>query len=280
MNSLLFMKNLLKKKPFYPIIKYVQFLLKRKHQLQKINISSKYNFITLGSKNAAWTFIDKKELYESTIISAGLGEDGSFDIEFARKYNANIIIVDPTPRALKHYNEIISRLGLKNTIPYIDKGKQFKNAYNLENIESHQLKLINKALWNNNKKTVRFYKPKNLKNVSHSIINYQNKYLKNTSNIKVESITIMDLLKENNLDKNKIKFLKLDIEGAEIEVIINMLENHFKPNQICVEFDELNIKLTDKAIKRIDKVDKILKKNGYKCLYTDRIANFLYAIEP
>ena len=33
--------------------------------------------------------------------------------------------------------------------------------------------------------------------------------------------------------------LKIDIEGAEIEVIENMFR-HIKPTQICVEFDELN----------------------------------------
>jgi len=269
------MKKLLKKTPFYLIFKYIKFILKRKHRLQKIKISSKYDFITLGSPSQGLTFINKKELYESTMISAGLGEDGSFDIEFARKYNANIIIVDPTPKAVNHYNKIIDRLGLENNTSYIkDSGKQPIEAYNLKDIKRNQLKLINKALWIENK-TLKFYPPKNPKHVSHTISNYN----ESEDYIKVKSITIFDVLKDFNLSKNEIKLLKLDIEGAEIEVIADMLKNKFKPNQICVAFDDINhSKNKNEIFKKIDLIDNLLTKNGYKCIHTNRVADFLYVL--
>ena len=42
-----------------------------------------FNYITLGATNCGWTFVDDGSLFGCTIISAGLGEDGTFDVEFA-----------------------------------------------------------------------------------------------------------------------------------------------------------------------------------------------------
>ena len=54
-----------------------------------------------------------KNLYNSTIISCGVGEDISFDIEMMNKFNSRIIFVDPTPRAIKYYDQIIKNIGKK-----------------------------------------------------------------------------------------------------------------------------------------------------------------------
>ena len=68
------------------------------------------NLVRLGSVYGGWTFENKKFIWFA-ILSCGLGEDASFDIEFANKYNAKIIIVDPTPRSKIHYNNIKQSLG-------------------------------------------------------------------------------------------------------------------------------------------------------------------------
>ena len=47
------------------------------------------------------------------IISCGLGEDATFDIDMINKFNAKVIAIDPTPRALKHYNNIKENFGKK-----------------------------------------------------------------------------------------------------------------------------------------------------------------------
>ena len=39
------------------------------------------------------------------------GEDASFDVEFTTRFKARIIIVDPTPRAIDHFEAIQKRLG-------------------------------------------------------------------------------------------------------------------------------------------------------------------------
>lgn len=84
-----------------------------------LNISEhNYSLIKLGTEYGGWTFADSDNLSNSTIISCGLGEDASFDIEFASKFNSKVVMVDPTPRAVKHHNEIMERVGMSASKPY------------------------------------------------------------------------------------------------------------------------------------------------------------------
>ena len=55
-----------------------------------------------------------------------------------------------------------------------------------------------------------------------------------------------------------IEMIKLDIEGSEVEVLDNMIEDKIFPNQILVEFDELN-NINDKAVQDF----QIFTKNFY-----------------
>jgi hypothetical protein len=106
--------------------------------------------------------LDDPSLIDSTIISAGLGEDASFEIEFSNMFNSKVIMIDPTPRAILHFNGLIKRIGLINILPYDDiGGNQPLESYNLLDISSSKLKLIDKALWNKTSETVKFYLPKN-----------------------------------------------------------------------------------------------------------------------
>ena len=43
---------------------------------------------------------------DSVVYSAGAGEDISFDLILSHKYDCNIVILDPTVRAVKHYGEV------------------------------------------------------------------------------------------------------------------------------------------------------------------------------
>ncbi len=77
------------------------------------------------------------------------------------------------------------------------------------------------------------------------------------------------------LNKNDIPLIKLDIEGAEIEFLIDCLEKGFKPRQILVEFDELNVP-SRRSYKRVTYINQILIKNNYQLIKTDGQSNFLY----
>lgn len=229
--------------------------------------ANNYRLIRLGSAYGGWTFYDDPELNDSVIVSCGLGEDASFDVEFARKYGATVVIVDPTPRAVRHFLEITSRLGHSRQQAYSTSGRQAVESYDLSGLTEAQLHLCTKALWNINTE-INFYLPRDPEHVSHSIINYQNNYSNVTSSIKVATITIGEVLSKYNI--RQLPLLKLDIEGAEIEVLSDMLASQIFPKQILVEFDELSVP-SRKSKARIETVHTALINAGYHIIVRDHI---------
>ena len=191
----------------------------------------------------------------------------------ASLFKSIILIVDPTPRAKDHFLKVIKRLGQKPIVKYDLLGNPDPLSYDLENIEQKQLVFIDKALWNKNKK-LKFFSPKNEKNVSHSIINFQNNYNKDSKYIYVDAITIKKLIVKF-FEKNQIpEIIKLDIEGAEHEVILDMMQNKVYPNQILCEFDELQ-NGSFRSFKRFRFTNRLLERNGYK-LFAREQFNFSY----
>jgi len=200
--------------------------------------------IRLGTTYGGWTLADRPELHGSTIISAGLGEDGTFDIGFSERYRARVIIVDPTPRAIEYYAAKIPNNGCFELCP--------------------------RALWN--KAThLKFFAPNNPAHVSHSLINFVNNYATDTPGIEVETTTMAALVARHGLPE----IVKLDIEGAEIEVVCNMLSNGIRPRQILVEYDEM-LAPSVKSRKRIEIAHRALLASGYSLIHYDYPANFLY----
>lgn len=262
-------------KPAHIIKSIKNRLTQKKHPIQKIRFKNDRNLITLGSNYGGWTFLDDENLYNSTIISAGLGEDASFDIEFINKYNSKVIIIDPTPKSLIHFDLICFNIGNPKTSDYPSKtGKMPISSYNLENIELNQLNIIPKALWTEKTK-LKFYKPINPEHVSHSISNFQNNYDQNGEHIEVETTTIEEIMIQNNL--KEIPILKLDIESAEINVLSKMIEQQIFPTQIMVEFDELN-RPSKKVYKKIDDLLTLLSQK-YELKHSERKTNFLFVLK-
>ena len=230
----------------------------------------------LGTEYGGW-YIALNNLNGKKIISCGAGEDISFDIEMASLFKSIIFIVDPTPRAKDHFLRVIKRLGQKSIIKYDSHGKLDPISYDLENIEQKQLVFIDKALWNKNKK-LKFFSPINEKNVSHSIINFQNNYNRDSKYIYVNAITIKELVTQF-FEKNQIpEIIKLDIEGAENEVILDMMQNKIYPNQILCEFDELQ-NGSARSFKRFRFTNRLLEKNGYRLFAREKF-NFSYIRHP
>lgn len=230
--------------------------------------------ITLGSHYGGWTFRDGPELLGSTVICAGLGEDASFDVEFANRYSAKVVILDPTPRAIEHFHKLTARIGRNAEVGYSSSGCQPVESYDLDGIVSGQLVLVDKALWIEKTK-LKFYKPPNPDHVSHSISNFQNDYATDTPWIEVESVTLADVIAAHGLDD--VKLLKLDIEGAEIELLGAMLDQEIHPGQLLIEFDELMLR-TRKALLRWQQLDARLRAVGYRCGHFDGRSCFLYVL--
>jgi FkbM family methyltransferase len=234
-----------------------------------------YNLVHLGTPYGGWTFVDDGYLRNSVIISAGLGEDASFDVEFATRFDAKVIVVDPTPRAIVHFRKIAARLGEHAAAPYSNDGNQPVEAYDLGALNAGSLQLVPRALWNEEKK-LRFYSPPNPKHVSHSVINYQNDYRNDTQFIEVDSMTVAGLLKY--LSITDFCLIKLDIEGAEVEVLLDMMKDRIFPKQVLVEYDELNVR-SGKSKGRVESAHRALLGNGYHLVHHATPNNFLYVRE-
>ena len=230
----------------------------------------------LGSAYGGWEFLDRPELQGSTIVSCGLGEDASFDVEFAREYRATIIMVDPTPRAIQHFEELVMRAGKAADRSYALTGHQPPSAYDLRAVAKTQLRLVQKALWTEETR-LEFFEPANPANVSHSIVDYQHGYAKAGRSMEVETVTLAALAKEFRI--TALPLLKLDIEGAEVPVLLDMLEGPLRPTQILVEFDELSIP-SRAAKNNFLMTDAALRDAGYVLPFWDRKTNFLYAALP
>ncbi len=229
---------------------------------------------SFGSAYGGWVVAISDSLKASTIISCGLGEDASFDIEMINEFNLRVVFVDPTPRAIEHFEQIINCLGSAKSMEYSVGGAQEIDAYELVNLSQSSFKLIPKAIWLDDN-PVRFYSPLIEDHVSHSISNYQNSYSTDTPFIDVEAITVKQIMITESLES--IPLIKLDIEGAEIEVISSFLDKGIFPEQILVEFDELSAPSL-KARRRIITCHQQLIENGYALVNYSKPSNFLYVL--
>lgn len=234
----------------------------------------KVHEIRLGTVYGGKTFMDRNYLHSGTVISAGLGEDASFDAEFSARYGAKVIIVDPTPRSIQYFKKLMVRIGQSAECEYGTSGCLPVESYDLSAVRADNLVLVEKALWVEATE-LRFFLPKNVEHVSHSIVNFQNDHRNDTAFIEVESITLGDLMAALKIDS--IDLLKLDIEGAELEVLVNMLESAIYPKQILVEFDELS--QPSVAVRgKYEALYARLLSNGYVCRAWDGYADYCFEL--
>lgn len=276
------LKKKIKGSPAWPWYRRVRIrvliLMGKAHPIQAHRAASSQPLLHLGSVYGGWTLVDDPALKGATIISAGLGEDASFDLEFAVHFDARVVIVDPTPRAIAHFESMMGHLGQPATQPYAEGGSQPTAAYSLERLRSEQLVLEPIALWNK-AGTIKFFMPKDKDHVSHSIVNFQNAYAQDTDHIEVGTATLTAVADAQGVSLSQVPLLKLDIEGAEIEVIEHLLAGSDLPTQILVEFDEL-LGYTRRAVERVEMTHQSLLKAGYELLYCDGQTDFLYYRDP
>lgn len=158
-----------------------------------------------------------------TGLSFGAGEDISFEVMLATAYGATVHIYDPTPRAIEYCRRVVSEFDANGD------GQLFIHPY---------------GVWSECK-TERFYAPSNQEHVSHSIINLQS----TSEYFDAECLSPEEIL--NRLGLEKLSFAKLNIEGAEYEVMKSMFESNIKPDVVCITLDELHSISDGKAAERL-----------------------------
>jgi len=211
----------------------------------------------LGTSYCGWT-IPKNVLDENSVAYlVGAGEDISFDCEIASKYKSRVFIVDPTPRAISHFN-LLSEA--------VERGSPFRvnNNSDLYNINLEDLKKLSYlpvGIWSENG-LQKFYAPKNPSFVSHAIVKTWN----SDEFFEAECKTLKTLM--NEYEHKKIDLLKLDVEGAEYEIIDSILKDNLDIKVICVEFDEVNFNKWSSFFKIRKAIRNLLAKN-YKIAFIE-----------
>jgi FkbM family methyltransferase len=239
-----------------------------------VDKSSKFKLFEFGSDYGKWHVEGSKELRNITLISGGLGEDASFDLEYSARYSSRVVFVDPTERAAIHYSKIINQIGSSKSTDYSIDGNQQISSYDLSNIRAEQLIFVQSALWGS-KSFISLYPPDNENYVSYSILKPSLSLVAKRPKMVVPTVSVRDLVLSMNIGHRFI--LKIDIEGAELATIKGMLKDEIYPMQILVEFEFLRIKYAFKILKVLH-VHMELKRKGYQLVHLHQCRNATYVL--
>ena len=158
-----------------------------------------------------------------TGLSFGAGEDISFEVKLASELGATVHIYDPTPRAVEYCTGVMAEADGECA------GRLFIHPY---------------GVWSECR-TERFYAPSDPAHVSHSIVNLQD----TSDYFEAECLSPGEIL--GRLGLGEVSFVKLNIEGAEYEVLGAMFDRGIKPDVVCITFDELHSPMDGGATGRL-----------------------------
>lgn len=224
----------------------------------KIPIEPNVPVERIGTPYGGWIIPENWLQPDSVCYLVGAGEDISFDLGVAAKYGCPVHIFDPTPRAVAHVEGLVQNLkqGLATKCSTSPTG--FYPEYNPE--VAGQLHFHAVGIWNEDT-TLQFFAPQNESHVSHSLVNLQH----SEHYIEVPVRRLSGLMRE--LGHSRIDLLKLDIEGAEYQVIQSLLEDKIEVGILCIEFDESAANHLDtKYLQRIEDSLKALLTAGFRVI--------------
>lgn len=171
-------------------------------------------YIRLGTRYGGW-WVDSKELgLAPLLIDCGLGEDISFPVAFLNHFGGHVIGIEPNPRSLAY------------CVPRCPSG----------------MDILVKAFWTRCGETLTFHLPrtqlelpKGADGVSGSLLD-SHEYVSGGELLTVDTIDLDAVLQKAGRDNCDI--LKLDIEGAEYDVISALIDSGQirKVGQLLVEF--------------------------------------------
>lgn len=178
--------------------------------------------LTLGHAGAAWTFCPEQLCERSVVYSFGVGEDISFDLDLIHRCGVSVHAFDPTPRSVRWVRE------------QVQTEKFVFHAYGVAAQDGVRP----------------FTPPENPRHVSHTLLKRSSPF----SAIEVPVLRLSTIMR--TLGHTKIHLLKLDIEGAEYEVLDDLLDSEIAADQLLVEFHhrwpEVGIGKTKRAIRQLN----------------------------
>jgi FkbM family methyltransferase len=211
-----------------------------------------------GSSNyGAWVVAGDMLDEHSVCYLTGAGEDITFDCAVSERFGCEVHIFDPTPRAISHYEEFVKHMNGTVFCPDLYRKYESFSRAAMDRLVFHHVGLAARP------GLLRFYVPRNPAHVSHSIANLQH----TDDYFEAECVNLTDMMER--LGHDRIDLLKIDIEGAEYEVIESFLDRDVQIRMLCVEFDEGHNPLDKSYQRRIQACANLLKKGGYQPVFVE-----------
>lgn len=211
----------------------------------------------LGTPYGGWIIPRKPALTESSICYlAGAGEDISFDCALAKLFCCNVRIIDPTPRAGRHFRELERTVKEGRRFPINNSDVDF---YDIAASDLARLSFLPFGLADRDAE-LKFYMPKNPAHVSCSTVNLQ----KTDEYFTAQCYRLSTLMTQQG--DAEIDLLKMDIEGGEYVVIKDLLASNMLPRILLIEFDEAHTPLDNDAGERIKEHIRQLVSAGMRCI--------------
>lgn len=245
------------------------------------NLSRHYKL--LGSQYGGWIVPQKIKSSNLTLISCGVGEDISFDLDFLSHYNSRIIFVDPTPKAINHMNSIYSLTrnhpdhdclpSTNNTIlgQYKNIFEKLIASHESVSIVNEKTLMLDKAIGatHMDSRIIKLYMPVNKNFVSCSSLPEG----KDTeSSFEAQVISLNSIISTYSLESY---ILKLDVEGAEWDIIKDFDNLSLLPDFIMIEFHLQHLKKSI-GLEKLTESIKILEDLGFK-LVAKRRTDFCFS---
>jgi FkbM family methyltransferase len=170
-----------------------------------LRLSPREHLIHIGPENGGWTIPDHTLSPVSICYCAGIGLDLSFDLGVIERYGCMVHAFDPTPAAIRYATTAAAG--------------------------NPQFQLHPVGLWSSDCRMSIFEADSG--EHSHSVSDRES----TGRSIEAGFRAIPSLMAE--LGHDHIDLLKLNIEGAEYEVIDSLVDNHISVTVLCVAFHTL-----------------------------------------
>ncbi len=197
----------------------------------------------LGTRYGGW-WVNARLLSNSPLlIDCGLGEDISFPLAFLQTFGGNVVGVEPNPRSLNYCRDRVP--GAMSVLP--------------------------KAFWSEAGQKLEFHLPrpqqelpKGADGVSGSL-DGSHEYA-GGRRLEVETTSLAEILSQQA--RGECDVLKLDIEGAEYEVLNRLCSSGEirKAGQVLVEFHH---KVTRHALADTQRAVAQMQRSGFRLVHTE-----------
>ena len=196
-----------------------------------VSVHPPSGLVRLGTEYGGYVLPQDLPQADWVCYSGGIGEDASFEFELIARYGCTVVGFDPTPRSIEYMRTVGS--------------------------ETPEFRFLPVGLWSFDTEQ-HFYAPHNPAHVSHSITGHGQTREYFTARCR----SVPSLMAE--LGHERIDLLKLDIEGAEYEVLESVLDANVGIKILLVEFHR-----TGSLGQMTSMVDRI-QSAGYRPVHRDR----------